>query len=70
MKRFPVVSWHHFDCVPGAAIEKSSIRTFADTFLTANTKVGVDFDPAKGRMILIGDPEHASFDGTVFNTSR
>lgn len=67
MHHFPILSRNHFDCIPRTAIEKSSIGSFAGAFLTANTEVRIDLDAAKRRMILIGYPEHASFDRTVFD---
>lgn len=67
---FPIVGGHHLNSVPGATIEKSTIWSFADTLLAANTKIRIDFDAAEGRMVLVGNPEHAGFDGTVFYACR
>jgi hypothetical protein len=68
MHRFPVVSWHHLNCVPGTAIEESSVRAFADALLATDAEVGIDFDPAEGRVIFIRNPEHTRFNRTVFDT--
>ena len=70
MYAFPVISWHHLDRVPGTTIEKRAIRTFARTLLAADAEVGIDFDSAKRRVILIGHPEHARFDRTILDTRR
>jgi hypothetical protein len=68
MHAFPVVGWHHLDCIPGTTIEKRTIRTFACTLLTADTEVRIDFDSSKRRVVLIRHPEHARFDRTVLDT--
>lgn len=70
MHRFPVVCWHHLDRVPGTAVEKSSVRSLAGALLTTNAEIGIDLNPAKRRMILVRHPEHAGFDGTVFDARR
>ena len=70
MHRFPVIRWHHLDRVPGAAIEKRAIRPFADAFLAADAEIWIDFDAAERRMILVGYPEHACLNGTVFDACR
>ncbi len=70
MECFPIVGGYHLDRVPRTAIEKSAIRSFADTFLTADTEVGINFDAAKGRMVLIRDPKHAGFYRAVLDAGR
>ena len=64
---FPVVSRHHFDCVPGAAVEESAIRALADAFLAADAKIRIYFDAPKRWVIFVGHPEHAGFNWTVFD---
>src|SRR5437660_9015842 len=65
----PIISRNHFDRIPRAAIEKCSIRAFADALLTTNAEIRIDFDAAERRVIRIRHPEHASFDRAVFDTS-
>jgi hypothetical protein len=67
---FPVIRGYHLDGIPRASIEKGAIRPFADALLTANAEIRVNFDAAKRRMVFIRYPEHACFDGTVFDASR
>src|SRR5213078_1045072 len=69
MQCFPIIGGHHLNSVPGTAIEKRTVRSFADTFLTADTEIRIDFDAAKRRMVLVRDPKHAGFDRTVLNAS-
>jgi hypothetical protein len=67
VKGFPILSGHHLNCVPGTAVEKRTIWTFAYALLAANAKIGINFNAAKRRVILVGYPEHARFDGAIFN---
>jgi hypothetical protein len=67
---FPIIGGHHFDCVPGTAIQKRAIWSLADAFLAANAQIRINFDPSEWRMIFVGHPEHAGFNGTVLNASR
>jgi hypothetical protein len=67
MQSFPIFGRHHLDSVPGATIKESAIRTFARAFLATDTKIGINFDSAERRVILVRHPEHASLDGTVFD---
>ena len=70
MYSFPIVGGHHFDSVPGTTVEKRSIGSFADTLLATDTEIRIDFDAPKGRMILVGDPEHAGFNWAILNAGR
>ena len=70
MHSFPVVGRHHFDCIPRAAIEKSAVRSFADALLAADAKIWIDFDAPERWMIVVGYPEHARFDRTIFDARR
>ncbi len=70
MNRFPVIGRYHLNRVPWAAIEKRTIGSFADALLTANAEIGIHFNTSERRMVFVGHPEHASFDWTVFDTSR
>ena len=70
MQAFPVFRRYHLDGVPWTTIEEGPIRAFARAFLTADAEVWINFDAAKRRMIFIRNPEHTSFDRTVFNTGR
>jgi len=67
MECFPIFSGHHFDRVPGATVEECTVWSFADAFLAADAKVGIDFNAAEWRMILIRHPEHTCFDGAVLD---
>jgi hypothetical protein len=67
---FPIVGWHHFDCIPGAAIKKRAIGTFAYAFLATDAEIGINFNAPEWRMIFVGYPEHARFDGTILDASR
>src|ERR671913_787812 len=67
MDCFPVVSWHHLNSVPGAPIEKRTVGSFANTFLTADAEVWINFNSSEWRMVFIGHPKHACFDRAVFN---
>lgn len=70
VESFPIFGWHHFDCVPRAAIEEGAIRSLARALLAADTKIRIDFDAAKGWMILIRYPKHAGFDRAIFDAGR
>lgn len=70
MHRFPIVCRDHFNRVPGATVQKRTVRALANALLAANTEVGIDFDAAKGRMILIRHPEHAGFNWAILDTRR
>jgi hypothetical protein len=69
-KRLDFFRRHHFDGIPRAAVQKAAVRTFAGTLLAADAKYRVDFDPAEGGMVLIGDPVHAVGDRAVRDTGR
>ena len=60
----------HDDGVPRAAIQKAAIGTFAQTLLAANTKQGINLNAAEGRMVFVGNPEHAILDRAVFHARR
>ena len=70
MNGFPVIGRYHFNCIPGAAIEKCAVWSFADALLAANAEIWIDFDASERRMIFVGHPEHTCFDGTVFDARR
>ena len=70
MGHFPFIRRHHLYSIPGAAIQKRSIRSFADAFLAAYTEIGVNLNPAKWRMIFIGNPKHARLNRAVFDAGR
>jgi len=70
MHAFPILGRNHLDRVPRATIEKSPVRPFTRAFLTANAKVGIDFDASEWRVILVRNPEHTRFDRTVFDARR
>ena len=67
MHGFPIIRRNHFDRIPRAAVEEGAVRAFAGALLTTNAEIRIDFDTAKGRMIFVGHPEHAGFDGAVFD---
>ena len=67
MECFPIFRGHHFDGVPGTAIEECAVWSLADAFLTADAKVRIYFDAAEWRVILVGHPEHAGFNGAVLD---
>ena len=66
----PVFGRNHFDCIPGTAVEKRAIRSLADAFLAADAEIRINFNAAKRFMVRVRNPEHAGFDGTVFDTGR
>ena len=70
MHCFPIIGGHHLNRVPGAAIQECAVWTLADAFLTANTEIRINFDAPERRMIFVGDPEHAGFNGTILDASR
>ena len=70
MHGFPIIRRNHFDRIPRAAVEEGAVRAFAGALLTTNAEIRIDFDTAKGRMIFVGHPEHASFDRTVLDARR
>jgi hypothetical protein len=70
MHSFPIIGGYHLNRVPWTAIEKGAVGSFANAFLTADAEIGINFDAAKGRMIFVGDPEHAGFNRTIFDASR
>ncbi len=55
----------HLDGGPGAAVEERAVRTVACTLLAANAQVRVNFDPSERRIVLVGNPVHAVFDGAI-----
>ena len=68
MERFPVIGGHHFNRVPGTAVEKCAVGTFAGALLAADAEVRIYFDTSKRRMVLIRYPEHTGFDRTILDT--
>ena len=62
---FDFFGGEHFDGVPGAAVEEGAVGAFGGTLLTADAELGIDFDAAEGRVVLIGDPVHAVGDGAI-----
>lgn len=69
MRQFPIVSRNHLDRVPRTAVEECAIGSLAGTLLTANTKVGIDFDSSEWWMIFVGQPKHTGFDRAILDTS-
>src|SRR5438874_11847329 len=67
---FPVIGRNHFNCIPRATVQECAVRTFASALLTADAEVGVYFDTSEWRMVLVGNPEHAGFDRTIFDACR
>ena len=61
---------YHRDGIPGTAIQKTSIRPFAEAFLAANAQDWIDCDPAERRIILVRHPEHAIFHWAIFDAGR
>ena len=66
---FPVVSGYHLNSVPGTTIEKRAVGAFANTLLTTDAKVWINFNPSEWRMVFIRDPKHACFNRAVFDAS-
>lgn len=58
---------HHDDGVPGAAIEKAAVRALAEALLAADAENRIDLYASERRIVLVRNPEHAVFDGTVFD---
>ena len=57
----------HGDRIPGAAIQEAAIWSFAQTLLAADAQDGINCDAAEGRIIFVWHPEHAVFDGAIFD---
>src|SRR5712692_4913766 len=55
---FDVFNRHHFDGVPGTAIQERAVGALAGAFLAANAQERVDFDASEGRVFIVGDPVH------------
>ena len=70
MHRLPIIGGDHFDRVPGTAVKKCAIRSFADALLAPDAEIRVYFNASEWRMIFVGHPEHARFDGAVLNAGR
>jgi hypothetical protein len=70
MEAFPVFRGYHFDGVPGTAVEKRAVGTFADALLTTNAEIRINLDAPEGWVIFIGHPEHTRLDGTILDTGR
>ena len=70
MKGFPIVRRHHLDGIPRTPVKKCTVRTFGNAFLATNTKIRIDFNAPEWRMIFVGNPKHASFDGTILDARR
>src|SRR5215472_12273762 len=82
--KFAILSWiqaeprsllpfsdiHHLDGIPGTALQEGSLRSFACAKLAANAQIGIDLYAACRRMVLVGNPEHACVDRTVFDAGR
>src|ERR1700722_15627510 len=64
---FHLNSVDHCDGVPRAAVKKAAVRPFAQALLAADAEDGIDGDAAEWWIILVGPPEHAVFDRTVFH---
>jgi hypothetical protein len=61
---------HHYDCIPGAAIQKAPVRTLAYAFLASYAEHRINLDAAKRRMVLIRHPKHAIFHRAIFHACR
>ena len=59
---------HHYDRIPGAAIEETAIWTFADTLFAADAENWVNLNASKRWMVFIRHPEHAVFHRAIFDT--
>lgn len=70
MHCFPIVGRDHFNRIPWAAVKKRTVRPFARTLLTPDTKIRIDFDATEGGVVFIRNPEHAGVDRTVFDAGR
>ena len=64
---FDLSGIYHHNRIPGAAVQEASVRPLADTLLTADTEDGIDLNPSERHVVLVRYPEHAVFDGTVFD---
>src|SRR5215470_11347918 len=62
-------SVHHDDGVPGAAVQEAAVRALAETLLATDAKDRINLNAAEGRVVFVGNPEHAIFDGAVFDAS-
>jgi len=57
----------HGDGIPGATVEEAAVGAFADALLASDAKDGVDLNTSEGRIIVVGDPEHAVFYRTILD---
>lgn len=60
----------HVDGIPGAPVQESILRAFTCAEFAANAEEWVNFNPAEGRMVLVGNPHHAFFYGAVVYACR
>jgi hypothetical protein len=67
MHGFPIIGGHHLNCVPGTTVQKCSVWSFADAFLTADAEIRIDFNTPERWMIFVRHPKHAGFNRTVFD---
>jgi hypothetical protein len=65
---FHVRNVHHYDGIPGAAVEETAVRSLAQALLAPNAEDRIYLDAAKRRMIFIRHPKHAIFHRTIFHT--
>ena len=70
VNRFPVVSRHHLNRIPGTPIKKRAVRSFANAFLAADAEIWINFDAAEWRMILVRNPEHTRFNRAILDARR
>jgi hypothetical protein len=70
MHSFPIICGHHLNRIPGTAIEKCSVGSLADAFLTADAEIWINFDASEWRMVFVRDPEHAGFNRAILDARR
>lgn len=58
---------HHRNCIPGTAVEETSIWTLADALLASDAEDRVHLNPPERRMVLIRNPKHAVLDRAIFH---
>ena len=58
---------HHHDGVPWTSIEEAAVWALADALLATDAQNRIDLHATEWRVIFIRHPEHAIFDGAVFD---
>src|ERR1700757_3143422 len=63
-------SVHHDNGVPGASVEETPLRPFAETLFASDAQERVYLDAAEWWMIVVRYPEHAIFHRAILHAGR